>query len=248
MNYRLYLWCVAISIGIIPAADAYSPTDLQTLLSSNKCVGCDLSGVDLSQKQLVNVDLQAANLIGANLARTNLTNANLGGANLTGANLTNANFTGAVLQAASLVNVNFTSTNLTRTDLSYANLVNTNFRSAILTNTDLAGANLALADFTGANLSSTSLISANLIGAKGVNPPATNDLPASTPENSRDGIRQPRIAPSDADANVNESSPTFRRPPPYKIPLGLGSPKRLVPGGTRVSEPLPSSVGNGSGY
>ena len=243
MNYHLYLWCVVLSIGIIPVADAYSPTDLQTLLSSNKCVGCDLSGVDLSQKQLVNVDLQAANLIGANLARTNLTNANLGGANLTGANLTNANFTNAVLQVASLVNVNFTSTNLTRTDLSYANLVNTNFISAILTNTDLAGANLALADFTGANLSSASLTSANLIDAKGVNPPATKDLPTSTPD-SGDGTRQPRIAPPNADVNVNESSPVFRRPP-YKIPIGLGSPKRIVPGGTRVSAPLPLGVGNG---
>ncbi len=245
MNYRLYFWCIAISIGIIPAADAYSPTDLQTLLTSKKCVGCDLSGVDLSQKQLVNVDLQAANLIGANLAGTNLTKANLGGANLTGANLTNANFTGAVLQAASLVNVNFTNTNLTRTDLSYANLVNTNFRSAILTNTDLAGANLALADFTGANLRSTSLTSANLIGAKGVNPPATNNLPAYTPD-SGDGNRQPRIAPPNTDANVNESSPVFRRPP-YKIPIGLGSPKRLVPGGTRITAPLPLGGGKG-GY
>ena len=102
------------------------------------------------------------------------------------------------------------------TDLSYANLINTNFRSAILTNTDLAGANLALADFTGANLSSTSLISANLIGAKGVN----------------------------VDIN-NESSPTFRRPPPYKIPLGLGSPKRLILSGTRIVAPLPLGVGNG---
>ena len=155
----------------------------------------------------------------------------------------NANFTGAVLQAASLVNVNFTSTNLTRTDLSYANLVNTNFRSAILTNTDFAGAYLALADFTGANLSSTSLISANLIGAKGANPSAPNDLPASTPD-SGDGTRQPRIAPPNADVNVNESSPVFRRPP-YKIPIGLGSPKRLVPGGTRIIAPLPLGGGNG---
>lgn len=226
MNHRLYFCCAAIVFGIAPVAMAYNPADLQTLASTNRCVGCDLSGANLSRKQLINADLQAANLVGANLSGADLTNAKLGGANLTGANLTSTNFTGAVLQAASLIDINFTNTNLTQTDLSYANLVNTNFRSAILANTDLAGANLALADFTGANLTSASLTNANLSGARGVTPssPAQPSPPAAIP-------------------NVNESSTVFRRPRVYRIPPGLGSPQRLVPGGTRQS--APPAMGNG---
>jgi hypothetical protein len=237
MNYRLYFSCAVILLGVVPSASAYNPADLRTLLATSKCVGCDLSGADLSRKQLVNADLQAANLVGANLTGTNLTGAKLGGANLTGATLTNTNLTGSVLQAASLIDVNFASTNLTRTDLSYANLVNTNFRSAILANTDLAGANLALADFTGVNLNSASLTSANLAGAKGVNSssPARPNSPVTSPGSSpNDSIRQQqKNPPNQALPNVEESSPVFKRPRIYRIPPGLGSPQRLVPGGTR---------------
>ena len=228
MNHRLYFCCAAILFGIAPMAVAYNPADLQILANTNKCVGCDLSGADLSRKQLVNADLQAANLVGANLSGTNLTNAKLGGANLTGANLASTNLTGAVLQAASLIDVNFMSTNLTRTDLSYANLVNTNFRSAILAQTELGGANLALADFTGVNLTTASLTNANLSGARGVSPPN----PAS--DNPRDPSRQQPNSPVTI-PNVNESSPIFKRPPVYRIPPGLGCPQRTIPGGTRNS-------------
>jgi Pentapeptide repeats (8 copies) len=246
MNRHLY-FCPAlilINIGIASVAAAYNPADLKTLTATNKCVGCDLSGANLSGKQFVNADLQAANLVGANLTGTNLTSAKLGGANLTGANFTKTNLTGAVLQAASLIDVNFTNTNLTRTDFSYANLVNTNFRTAILSNTDLAGANLALADFTGANLTTTSLTSANLTGAKGINssspqpPNSTAPITESSPSDP-DTIRQ-RTTPPAAIPNVEESSPVFRRPRVYRIPPGLGSPQRLVPGGTRQSTPIDS--------
>jgi uncharacterized protein YjbI with pentapeptide repeats len=216
MNHRLYSCCAALLLTIAPVAVAYSPADLQTLATTNRCVGCDLSGANLSRKQLVNADLQAANLVGANLSGANLTNAKLGGANLTGANLTSTNLTGAVLQAASLIDVNFDSTNLTRTDLSYANLVKTNFSSAILANTELSGANLALADFTGANLTNSSFTNANLSGARGITPVPAPPTPTDIP-------------------NVTESSPAFKRPPIYRLPPGLGSPKRLVPGGTRNS-------------
>jgi Pentapeptide repeats (8 copies) len=238
MNYRLYFCCAVILLGVVPPASGYNPADLRTLMTTSKCVGCDLSGADLSRKQLVNADLQAANLVGANLTGTNLTSAKLGGANLTGANLTNTNLTGAVLQAASLIDVNFANTNLTRTDFSYANLVNTNFRSAILANTDLAGANLTLADFTGANLNSVSLTSANLAGTKGVNS-------SSSPAKPNSPITNPSGSPNDSttrqqqkNPEIEESSPVFKRPRVYRIPPGLGSPQRLVPGGTRQSAPV----------
>jgi uncharacterized protein YjbI with pentapeptide repeats len=242
MNCSLYLCGVLIQLAIVPAAHAYNQADMNNLLASNKCVGCDLSGADLSRKQLVNADLQAANLVGANLTGANLSGAKLGGVNLTGANLTSANFTQAVLQAANLIDVKFTSTNLTRTDLSYANLVNTTFKSAILVNTDLAGANLALADFTGANLSSTSLASANLTGAKGVSVAPARSFSAPTQESA------PTVTPGRKNQqdlpDLEESSPVFRRPRVYRIPPGLGSPQRLIPGGTHQTPttPLPANL------
>jgi hypothetical protein len=242
MNHRLYFFCAVICFSIAVPANAYSPTDLKTLLSTKKCVGCDLSGADLSRKQLANADLQAANLVGANLTGTNLSGAKLGGANLTGATLNSTNLTQAGLQAASAIDVNFANTNLTRTDLSYANLVNTNFRTAILANTDLAGANLALADFTGANLGNSSLTSANLAGAKGVN--STGRTPASTtpitsPSLPNQTDRNRKTAPgSTANPDVEEGAGIFQRPRVYRIPPGLGRPQRLVPGGTRQSDPV----------
>lgn len=231
MKPHFYLCCILIQLGIVPVAAAYSPADLKTLISTNKCVGCDLSGADLSRRQLAKADLQAANLVGAKLTGANLSGANLGAANLTGADLTNTNLTQAVLQAASLIDVNFVGTNLTGTDLTYANLVNTNFSRAILGNTNLAGANLALAEFTGANLTTTSLLDANLNGAKGVNV---------RPGRTNDNIQQPArpvTSPSNVKPNVEESSPIFRRRPVYRIPADLGKPQRLVPGGTRVITP-----------
>ncbi len=47
----------------------------------------DLSGVNLSNANLVSADLEEANLSNANLSGANLTNADLEEANLTGANL-----------------------------------------------------------------------------------------------------------------------------------------------------------------
>ncbi len=240
MNHRLYFFCAVICFGFVAPANAYSPADLKTLLSTKKCVGCDLSGADLSRKQLANADLQAANLVGANLTGTNLSGAKLGGANLTGATLNNTNLTQAILQAASAIDVNFANTNLTRTDLSYANLVNTNFRTAILANTDLAGANLALADFTGANLGNTSLTSANLAGAKGVTRTPTQSTPITSPSSPNSTDRNRKTAPGSSPAipDVEEGATIFQRPRVYRIPPGLGRPQRLVPGGTRQSDPV----------
>ncbi len=230
MNRHFYLYCIAIQLAIAPAAGAYSQADLNKLTATNKCVGCDLSGADLSRRQLANADLQAANLVGAKLTSTNLSGAKLGGANLTGADLTNTNLSQAFMQAVSAIDVNFSGTNLTNTDLTYANLVNTNFSRAVLRNTNLGSANLALADFTGVNLTALNLTDANLSGAKGVTLPAGTTQQQSPVNPSRDRNNKPTI-------NVEEGSPVFRRRPVYRIPTDLGKPQRLVPGGTRVNAP-----------
>lgn len=63
--------------------------DIQQLLTTKQCQGCNLQ-----QANLANVDLKGANLAGANLS----------GANLSGANLTGANIKGAILQGANIKN------------------------------------------------------------------------------------------------------------------------------------------------
>lgn len=50
---------------------------VKQLLTTGRCVKCNLSGVNLSNLDLSNLDLSGANLTGANLTGTNLTGTNL---------------------------------------------------------------------------------------------------------------------------------------------------------------------------
>lgn len=98
----------------IPSALGFDEADLQTLLSTGVCRGCDLSGADLSLAALRNAvggggleilrgaDLYEANLSGANLQDTDLVGADLRLANLAGADLRSADLTGAILFGANL--------------------------------------------------------------------------------------------------------------------------------------------------
>lgn len=86
------------------------------LLSTGRCVQCDLS-----RAGLVLADLEGADLRGADLRFANLSQANLAGADLTGADLT-----GASLHSANLLGANLLGANLAGTDLRQAYLVNTN--------------------------------------------------------------------------------------------------------------------------
>jgi uncharacterized protein YjbI with pentapeptide repeats len=86
----------------IGTAGAWVEEDLDKLLDTNACSGCDLSGAllygeDLSGADLVGANLFGAQLPGANLSEANLTGANLHQANLGGADLSGANLTGANL-------------------------------------------------------------------------------------------------------------------------------------------------------
>jgi uncharacterized protein YjbI with pentapeptide repeats len=50
---------------------------IKQLLTTGRCVKCNLSGINLSNLDLSNLNLSGANLTGANLTGTNLTGANL---------------------------------------------------------------------------------------------------------------------------------------------------------------------------
>ncbi|WP_237397130.1 pentapeptide repeat-containing protein [Okeania sp. KiyG1] len=96
----------------VPPAYAYDPADLEQLLSTRICPGCDLSGADLSDTELSGAQMQEANLQEALFNRATWQGANLQGANLQGSVGSEANLQGARIQEA----------NLTAALLEYANL------------------------------------------------------------------------------------------------------------------------------
>lgn len=103
---------------------------LSQLLSTKKCIDCDLTNTGLVMSNLAGADLTGANLAGANLSNANLRGANLSNANLTGASLNGANLTGA----------NLTNAILNTTDLRNAYVVNANFFNVDLTTSYIQGA------------------------------------------------------------------------------------------------------------
>ena len=75
----------------IGQAGAWNQADLDKLLETKECKGCDLSGALLYGEDLSGADLRGANLLAAQMPGANLSDANLSGANLHQADLTNAN-------------------------------------------------------------------------------------------------------------------------------------------------------------
>ena len=125
----------AVAIAAAPltfpvAARAESLVDLQELLSSNECPGCDLSNAGLVFADLTGADLTGASLVRANLSQSSLAGADLSGANLRGATLAGADLTGA--------------------DLSDSDRSGADPRGAFLTDANFDGAELAGANLRGA--------------------------------------------------------------------------------------------------
>ncbi|MGB3206958.1 MAG: pentapeptide repeat-containing protein [Crinalium sp.] len=122
----------------LPSLPSTSKTpELNRLLSTGECFGCNLVGVDLTGVHLVGVDLRNANLQGAIFV-----NANLEGADLAGANLQAANFTAAFVSG---------------TDFSNANLTKVNFTQAKLIDSEVAGAVLQDITLTDAEVFNTAI-------------------------------------------------------------------------------------------
>jgi len=95
--------------SIIQTTNAQTVADnINTLIMTNSCGGCDLiganfcCGANLAGANLVQANLSGANLVQANLAGANLTFANLAVANISFANLSEANLLGANLAGADL--------------------------------------------------------------------------------------------------------------------------------------------------
>jgi len=107
---------------------------VEKLLDDNRCVDCDLSGVDLAGRRLKAADLERVNLQGAHLQDTNLQEANLKGADLRGADLRGADLREADLYRANLSGADLTGARFEEAliDLIYADdAVGANFEGAL---------------------------------------------------------------------------------------------------------------------
>ena len=99
--------------------------ELARLSDTKKCYDCDLSGMDLSNRNLTGVDLEKSNLTGCNFENADLEKANLKGASLIQANLRGANLKKADLYRADLTNADLTGANTTETLFDSAKLSGT---------------------------------------------------------------------------------------------------------------------------
>lgn len=167
-------------LAIMGSTAAYIQSDLDKLLKTKVCVGCDLSDADLSGK-----DLRKAKLLGANLTKANLSGADLSGAifyaeeytgkprtNLSGANLSNTKLVDADLTGCDLSIFGISRQNLafnmipTRIDEYMKRyIIRTNLKQANLTGAKLIGADLLGADLTQTNFTNANLTDADLSSA-----------------------------------------------------------------------------------
>ncbi len=96
--------------------------NIEFLLDTNQCYGCNLAGADLRGENLGEADLEGADLRNALLQNVDLENANLKGTNLSGADLTDADLSEADCYRADLTDANLTNANLENTLLDDADL------------------------------------------------------------------------------------------------------------------------------
>lgn len=106
--------------------------NVRKLRNSRQCRQCNLSGADLRNYSLGDVDLQWANLSGALLNGVDFKGANLQDTILFQAELQNANLSDANLSGANLEQANLADANLERATLGGANLQNANLIGTIL--------------------------------------------------------------------------------------------------------------------
>ena len=114
----------------------------QMLLSTGRCIGCNLLGASFFDQDLSGVDLSGADLRFSSLTTTKLIGARLVDADLREAVLVLTDFTNA-----NLLGADFRSTALFMCDLSGADLTDAKFRRADLEGVDLTGAILSGTDF-----------------------------------------------------------------------------------------------------
>ncbi|WP_085783537.1 pentapeptide repeat-containing protein [Candidatus Nucleicultrix amoebiphila] len=150
-------------LTVKPASPDIVALNVNKLIKTRACEGCDLHGANLKKLQLGDTNLKKANL-----EKANFTGSMLGGADLSEANAAEATFSQANLQAAKLIK-----TNLRKAYFLGSRLESTKFDSAILVEAkfisilpeDLVNTVFDNANMTGASLEGLNLVKASLKGA-----------------------------------------------------------------------------------
>ncbi len=107
-NFACTLLISGCAVGMVGANESATTLEnLEKLVKTKSCKGCDLSGLSLNRLDLTDADLEGADLSLAKLSLTNLSRANLRNANLRGAvfggtDLSDADLRGADLRGTSL--------------------------------------------------------------------------------------------------------------------------------------------------
>lgn len=124
---------LSLTIFSLPAS-AYDRVQLDQLIETRQCSGCDLSGATFYNADLRDANLQGANLTGANLERAELNRANLENAELRDATLQDAILVDANLSAADFSNATMQGANLKDANLEEAKLCDTFLFEATMPN------------------------------------------------------------------------------------------------------------------
>ena len=100
--------------GWIASAQEPQNPNVERLLKTRECRGCDFTGTEIINKDLSGVDLSNASFEGGSLYSSNLT----------GANLTGVNFRNATLRRVDLKDAMLAGTDFNEADLSFAQNAN----------------------------------------------------------------------------------------------------------------------------
>jgi uncharacterized protein YjbI with pentapeptide repeats len=109
---------LATPSGVSASQDPAPNPNVERLLKTRECRGCDFTSTEIVNKDLSGVDLTNASFEGGSLYACNLT----------GANLTGVNFRDAVLRRSDLNNATLAGTDFNGADLSFA--MNANLQAA----------------------------------------------------------------------------------------------------------------------
>jgi uncharacterized protein YjbI with pentapeptide repeats len=170
---------------------------------------CDLTDVNLSNKDLKGSEFRNCRLWATNFSGSDLSNANLSKATGIGkSNFEGTILQGAVLKEVKLFNKNLSQRNLRNTNFNRSLLKKVNFSGSDLQNASLRSADLSTANLSGADLSNANLSGANLTGAdmRGANLTHTNLIQANLTNANLEG------------ANIDDA---IREPPVQQTPQGV---------------------------
>ncbi|MEM7008657.1 MAG: pentapeptide repeat-containing protein [Thermodesulfobacteriota bacterium] len=129
------------SVFVTTAIAQTTDDNVTTLISTNSCVNCNLSGADLTGATLTFADISGADLSGASLSGVDLFECLAIGTDFSGADLSNTSGT-TDLRGSDLTNANFSSANLTGVNFSSADMSDANLNNATITDAEFDNANL----------------------------------------------------------------------------------------------------------